>query len=298
MKSIITTVLLGVAAVSANAWTTAQQSQIWMQNTETMTYEYTEVSKESLVPANGGYTFWESQGISAAQDINSPVSTKIDFSQDARYEFKFNVSFWGTSTNGALPYCNLTLVTSSNDASILFGNADDNHCQFGVIPNRDVTATPGEESLCVNSAGTLVYSTSWTTPMTTGFYEYTLIFETFSDAATEDKIYFGIKNTGTGQSVSMLRANASHLGLGGSNSKVFDDIGFSIYGADFTSEGGTDTVGGQGGVKLLSNGSTLTTWTRTATPVEEPEVPEPSAFGLLAGLGAIALAVSRRRRSR
>ncbi|MBQ6704869.1 MAG: PEP-CTERM sorting domain-containing protein [Opitutales bacterium] len=91
--------------------------------------------------------------------------------------------------------------------------------------------------------------------------------------------------------------HSGHFGFGGDTSKVFDDIGFHIKGASYTNA--TETVGNQIGVTLLTDDATFTKYSRTDTPVtNEPNVPEPSAFGLLAGLGAIALAASRRRRSR
>ena len=272
-----------------------------MQDTADMTYTYSDASTVSLVPKDGGLTFWESQGQSEV-NVHFDNSVEVDFTKDARYELTFRVSFFGQPNNGGYTYCNLSMVTSGNDASILFGNAANNVCQLGVVVGKDVTATGAQESLCANSAGNQKYSTNWTQAVAAGFYTYKLIFETFADESINDKIYFGVTNENTGQTGSFLNLNASHLGLGGYNSKVFDDIGFHILGSDFLTDGGTEVASGQGGVKLLHDGSTLTTWTRTQTPVEQipeaPDVPEPSAFGLLAGLGAIALAVSRRRRSR
>ncbi|MBP3302373.1 MAG: PEP-CTERM sorting domain-containing protein [Opitutales bacterium] len=298
MKNIITTALLCAVAVSANAaWTETNKSKIWMQDTADMTYTYSNESTVSLVPSNGGLSFWESQGQSEV-NVHFDNSVKVDFTKDARYELTFRVSFFGQPNNGGYTYCNLSMVTSGNDASILFGNAANNVCQLGIVVGKDVTATSAQESLCANSAGNQKYSTTLTKAAAAGFYTYKLIFETFADSSITDKIYFGVTNEGTGETGQFLILNSSHLGLGGANSKVFDDIGFHIFGADFLTEGGTEVASGQGGVKLLRDGSTLKTWTRTATPVPQPNVPEPAAFGLLAGLGAIVLAASRRRRSR
>lgn len=298
MKNIVTTALLCAAAVSANAaWTTTHQNSIWEDKTK---YEYTQTGSVALVPKDGGRTYWQSQGFSTAQDINFDNSVAIDFSKDARYELTFRVRYRGSITNNTLPYCNLSLVTSGNDASILFGNSDDAICQLGVVVGKDVTATSAKESLCANSAGSQVFSTGWSQNIYSEYYTYKLIFETFSDSSINDKIYFGVTTT-HGETQSKLNIDASMLGLGGYDSKVFNDIGFSISGADFTVEGGTETVDNQKGVILLHDGSSLTTWDRKVIPEPEPEepaVPEPSAFGLLAGLGAIALAASRRRRSR
>ncbi|MBQ9758427.1 MAG: PEP-CTERM sorting domain-containing protein [Opitutales bacterium] len=302
MKNIITTALLCAAAVSANAaWSTSQSTSIWEQNTSTMTYSYTEDSKIQLVPNRGGLAYWETEGASQQIDIHCPDSVKIDFAKNARYELTYKVRVYGNLADGSFPYVNLTLVDSGNSVSMLFGNSKATDCQFGAILNRDVTTSPQKESLPAESCGTRVWSTLNQGPLSSavdGLYSYRLIFETFEDSTVKDKIYFGV-TTPSGSSKSFLLLNSGHIGMGGDTTKVFDDIGFSISGADFTSDGGS-TLDGLGGVKLIAKDSTFTTWTREHTPVEQeqPNVPEPSAFGLLAGLGAIALAASRRRRSR
>lgn len=297
MKNIITTALLCAVAVSANAtWST----NLWEQDTDTVNYTYTQETQRQLVPDNGGLIFHETDGPNAEIQVHSPQDVIVDFTKDARYELTYRIRVFGNTTNGSFPYCNLSLVTNSNDASILFGNSNTTPCQLGIIPQRDVTTSSQMESLCAGSSGRLVYSTNWSSgALSEGFYTYKIIFETFADNTVNDKIYYGVSKDG-GNTAYQTIVNSSHLGLGGHTDKVFDDIGFHLNGADFISD--TVTTDGFGGVKLFSSGSTYTVYTRTAEEITQlpdaPDVPEPSAFGLLAGLGAIALAVSRRRRSR
>ena len=298
MKNIITTALLCAAAVSANAgWVAANDSKVWEDRTK---YDYTVSVQERLVPMDGGLIYWQSEGLAnLREDIHCSSNFKINFAENARYELKFKVSYYGSGTNGGLPYCNLSLVTSGNDATLLFGNADTSLCQLGVVFG-DVPNSLAKESLVANSAGNSVFSTSWSQNLYSSYYTYTLIFETFEDANIADKIYFGV-TVPDGQTQSVLRVTSNDLGLGSPHNKVFDDIGFSIGGADFQSGSITNTVDNQKGVMLTRHDSSFTKWTRTEKPQEPdpaPDVPEPSAVGLLAGLGTIALAVSRSRRSR
>ncbi|MBQ9759068.1 MAG: PEP-CTERM sorting domain-containing protein [Opitutales bacterium] len=289
MKSVITTALLCAAAVSANAsWST----NLWEDRN---TYQYDVVNQKTLVPTRDtGLKFWETQGTSIEVNAHFDNSITIDFKKDARYELTYQIQVWGNPTDNGYPYCNLSLVTSSDDATILFGNSKTTACQLGIVVGKDVNSQPGMQSLCADSCGGQVYSTSQKGQISEGPYTYKLIFETFSDANIDDKIYFGVTKNGVSHTLDIVRAK--HLGLGGYDSKVFNDIGFHLNGADFVNEAGSATVDGLGGVRLLQNGSSITEYSRTVIPT--PDVPEPSAFGLLAGLGAIALAVSRRRRSR
>lgn len=295
MKNIITTALLCAAAVSANAaWTTTHQTTIWEDSSK---YEYSEGTTVQLMSNNGGQHFWDSRGQSTELKLDCNSGVVVDFTQDARYEISFQVRYLGTLNNGAFPFCNLTLVSSGDDVSLLFGNSTTTTCQFGAILGSDVTKTSKIESLANGSCGKTVWSTGWSGPVASGnTYTYKLIFETFSDDNIKDKIYYGVSSGN--QTSSFLILNSGHIGMGGDTSKIFDDIGFSIQGDSFVSAGGEATTNGAGGVRLMSNSSTFTTWQRSEIPEEQPNVPEPSAFGLLAGLGAIALAASRRRRSR
>lgn len=212
-----------------------------------------------------------------------------------RYEIQYRVRFDGNVWNGSVHYCNLSLVEEGNQASILFGNTANTACQIGSILHKDVNSTNAHESLAAGSCSH-VYSTNWAGGVTAGIYTYRLVFETFADNNIKDKVYYSVTN---GNKTGSLQAdlNSGHFGFGGDTSKVFDDIGFHIKGASDTNA--TKTVGNQIGGTLLTNDATFTKYSRTDTPVtNEPNVPDPSAFGLLAGLGAIALAASRRRRSR
>ena len=297
-KSFLTTAALVIAgSIAANAaWTTANQSQIWMQDTETVDYTYTEETKRTLAPTNtGGSITWRSTGVSNEVNIHCYGFT-VDFTKDARYEIEFTVRFDGNPTNGSLPYCNLTLVNTGNDVSLLFGNADNSQARLGVALNKDVTSTPAHESLCSPSTvGSLMYSSNLGGIATGDTYTYKIIFETFSDSNVNDKIYFGVTKS-DGTTGYLLAVDSSHLHCGGHQNQVFDDIGFSLKGDAYQGSINSvtnQTLNGQGGVTMLSTNTSFTSWNRTAT---EKPIPEPSAFGLLAGIGALALVASRRRR--
>jgi len=301
-KSLLTTIAF--VFTSALCVSAAWKETTKMQNTDSVTYTYTEQVYKDLLN-DGPNGVWASQGQGTPVKVHCPSDIQVDFGQDARYQIQFNVSFHGRNTSGigALAVCNLTMVRRDNSTSLLFGNADDNHAQLGIV-QADVTATPAVEVLTNPNYGNNVYSVfdAPKSPIQNpGTYTYTIIFETFADQEVNDRVYFGISD-GNGLNVYNNLVDSSHLMLGSYHRNVvFDDIGFTIRGADYVSDYGTETVQGQSGVSLIPDkqfGSSFTKWTRTETRIEQPTVPEPSAFGLLAGIGALALVAARRRRSR
>ncbi|MBQ8723433.1 MAG: PEP-CTERM sorting domain-containing protein [Opitutales bacterium] len=199
------------------------------------------------------------------------------------------------------------MVNSGGDVSFLFGNSNDDPCQAGLLTYKNAgNVSTGLYSL--NSPSQFLNTQLWTLGhgmgVQTGLYKYKIVFETFADSSLKDQIdfrvYFPGGNDSNGNYSTFTILDSGHLNCGAAADQVFTDIGFTLIGADYPS-GSNAPASNENGVTLLSewNGEEVGTFKKyTRTKPEEPEVPEPSAFGLLAGVGAIALAVSRRRRSR
>ena len=273
-----------------------------MQSTEKVKYTYEEESSTNFLGTATSFTGIDTTGVS--NEVQHHVAGTVDFTRDARYHITFEVQHQGYSSGETPASVVLSLISTGNDISLFFGNAADKMARFGCILHKDVTATFAQENFVNNSAGTNYWSTLPSgMAYGNGTYQYDLIFETFSNNSINDRIYFGVTNENTGRTVTSLVLNSSHLGPGGHTTTVFDDIGFHLVG---NSGGALSNPGGNPGATLVGNStyvpqSKMTVYTRTEEIIPEPpapDVPEPSAFGLLAGVGAIALAASRRRRSR
>ena len=284
--SIATLLLAGT--LSAAAWTESQKTKIWEQDTDKVKYTYTQEQKLTFTGTNTSST-----GAANEVQIHGNSNMKVDFTQDARYEITFEMvhdkGLGDTQPASGM----LSMVNTSNDVCIVFGNSPTVMCQAGVLLHKDVPNTSAVESLAFGSAGKQVWTPSGNINYGKGHYQYTIIFETFADSSINDKIYFGVKNETTGANTYFLKLNSSHLGAGGHTEKVFDDIGFHLIG-DATTSGGNKSSMGDVTFIGSENGTpqnSFTKWTRKAE-----NIPEPSAFGLLAGIGALALVASRRRR--
>lgn len=305
MKYIITTIglLLSGGLIANAAWTSSQSAHIWEKDTDAIAYDYQIESTTNLVPGSLGYTVIPASGVATEKQVHCD-GLVVDFRENARYEISFEVTHYNTA--GKRPAtAMLSMVNSGNDVSLLFGNSTEKMGVVGVILGSDINATPYYESISAGSCGSRIW-TPWlgsgNPNYGDGDFQYKIIFETFADENIADKIYFGVTNENSKQSTYFLILTCDHLGCGGARNQVFDDIGFNLIG-DIPGNTPNSTVNGQAGVELVGNiqsqpQSTFTKWTRKATPINQPSIPEPSSFGLLASAGVLAFAVSRRRRSR
>ena len=246
---------------------------------------------------------------------NYDLSYTIDTNEDARHEIivRFTTSGGGQG-NTNQPILNFYL--SGGGKSLLIGNWYMQNGQAGAarmqLYNGDASTGSvggGSPTYILNDA----FSTSSTpgsnyqTPDSTnlwtvdnsgkianGDHVYKIAIETYKDS-DQDKISYLYQGPNSAEKKLGGEVQLSTLGI-----TTITALGYFL-GAN---NGGTVTVDGNGYTSGIYKYSRVLTssLTQPELPTEpdpsDPSVPEPSAFGLLAGLGAIALAVSRRRRSR
>ena len=243
-------------------------------------------------------------GITHYQNQNR---TTIELGKNARYElyFEFDLDQSKSGTSGDQSMAGMYLAGTGK--SIYFGNAQlndygDRRSAVAAIYNADIADYnddggqliyfPNDEfNYKLRDAGTYrgdtndfytVVSGTSNNSFDSGTYKLTVIIESFAEESKRDLIYFhAYTPEGTVQKTWEL----GNMGI--SSSQVFDNFGFILH-----KDGET-----------ISTPKTMMAYeySRSLKPTEPevlPDIPEPSAFGLLAGAGALALVAARRRRSR
>lgn len=301
-KSFLTTAALVIAgSIAANAaWEGSAWDGAMFENTDQVEYSYQKVSTN--YPEMGSFNYDAVYTTGNSNEVQRYLPGTVDFTQNARYEITFEATHFDYNQNqGDVPASvMLALVNDRGDVSLAFGNGANAMGRLGCKLGENIIGSLGQQNLTNSTMGSYIWTTQHGTnngsmPYDNGTYRYTLIFETFADSTIGDKIFFKVENTATG-AFSHFSILSSHLPAGGSNDQVFSNLSFLLVGdANNSSTAGQSKNGNTGAYLTLKDAGNIktsfTSYTRTETVI-----PEPSAFGLLAGIGALALVASRRRR--
>ena len=239
-------------------------------------------------------------------------NTSIDLGIDARYEFGFNFKLdQSKGGNGDLSMAGMYLAGSGG--SIYFGNAqlgryddrrdavlvkynadiaeyNDNYGQDVFFPNGEFEyklSSPYDYNSPVNGQWYTVVGGNDNT-FDSGTYRLEIVIESFADESRADILYL-YASTPDGERY--IWPTDNFAGIGFAHNAYFDAYGFLLH----NDGGAVATAEKMSGYEYSRVKREVIT---PEVPPVVPDIPEPSAFGLLAGAGALALVAARRRRSR
>lgn len=201
----------------------------------------------------------------------------INFGEDAKYVIGYGIRYGGSSNQANIS--NVMFAFSGKDYSLVVGKSRENRLCVGEIQGgffSTETNTPYtfSDAMYTKIPEMTVLDSAW---QTSGNYTYEITLETSS--AGPDKISVYIQELNKTYDYTVKSANDAAMSL----------IGFQMYGINYSSK------------VEAAESAMLASWVAVQkyvkySPEPEPRLPEPSAFGLLAGTFALTLASSRRMR--